>query len=96
MVREREREGESELGGEGFEEAGFPAGQEEGEGVAVAATGQGVRQELPHLREEGGGVSVTLQVALGGSVGVPRGNTDCEGGNLWQILVHCLGERETG
>ena len=68
----------SELGREGLEKAGLPAGQQEGEGVAVTAAGQGVRQKLPDLREERGGVSspVRLQVTLRGVVGVPRRNTD--------------------
>ena len=76
-MKRRER-GMSELGREGLEKTGLPAGQQEGESVAVTAAGQSVRQKLPHFREERGGVSspVRLQVALRGVVGVPRRNTD--------------------
>ena len=89
--RERQRERSSELRSEGLEQTGLPAGEKEGESVAATATGQRVRQKLPDLREKWGGVpsSVRLQIALRGGVGVPRGDTDGERGDLWQVVVNC-------
>ena len=84
----RETVGLLELSRQCLEEAGLPAGQYEGESVAVAAASQRVREQLPHLLQERAGVEVRVKVALRRRVGVPRGNVDCQRWHCGQVLVH--------
>lgn len=74
--------------GHGSEDAGLPACEEGGEGVASVALGELVGEQLADISEEGGGV-VVAEVTLGQSMGIVGRDADGEGGDLGETIINC-------